>query len=136
MSTKPLEINKNSRRYKLYTIWSRGSAPEKAWHYRYGVAVMISTYICTVLIIFSWVLALIMILSILVSPIYDHFWPGSWYFGGFHEQSWPKFKSFLPFSATLFVVTFVAYCFWGQLRRLGRWLWSHRPSGRPVKIVE
>lgn len=136
MSTKPLVINTSSWQYKLYTAFSQGASPKKAWRYRCGVAIMVFIYFVLGLIALIEVGGIIMFLMAALSPILVHFWPENRLFVRLHNNLYlhvlPAFQ--ITFALSLLIV--IAYCQRERLGRLGNWLVQHRPAGRPIKIVD
>jgi len=136
MSTKVYKIKRDSWHYKLYTIQSYGRPPKRMWQYWCGVLLMMIVYVAIALQALVMCLSAIICLSIVVSPIYDHIWPGSWYFGTLHERTWPKLQSALPLCLVIFVLIIAGYSLRKPLKRLAAWMYSHRPTPRAIKTID
>lgn len=126
MSKPPIKIKKTSRRYRLVRFFSSEAVePQTLRQLNFQLIRITLTILCVVGVMMVFI-------PVLVSPIYDHYWPGNQYFHRLHVTKWPEL-----ISATLYIIVplLVLVGFY-MVYRLICWVRGHLPASRELELID
>lgn len=136
MSTNPLEIKKSSWQYKLWSIWSFGTPPKRAWHYRMVVGIMLGVYMMLGAMVVVVLLSALLFVLAAISPVVLHFWPGSTFFSFLRERMGSDVARVLQFWVAVTPPILLVWALRFRLQRVGEWLWARKPPPRSIRLLD